>query len=717
MKSLPQVAHLLLGLVLVAAMQPGALPAVAANDAVAGAGYAYYPHPTGGAPPRPFLPLMHAAGVRWDRFDFPWPMFEPSPGNWQFAQQDALVSDVRAADLNILGIALWTPGWAASGPCLASLTLPTHELSLSLAADAPIRQPTRLHPFSPLNPPCATRPPSGLYEAWDDWTTADGDPINYWGRFVHTLVTRYRHQITHWEIWNEPDLTWFWNGSPADYAQLLKVGYRATKAACPECKVLFGGLAFYANSSFYTQVIDLLRADPAAPAHNYFFDVMSLHLYSRSSSLFDVTRTVRDAIRARIPDRPIWITESGVPVWDDFSVNPGGAPYIWSARQTEAASFVLQAYANARLAGAEGYFIFRASDDWCDKNGNGHCNDAGIDYGMPELYGLTRDSLTLRPAYTAYRLANTYLISPTWISYWNYSNGARRVTFWGTPYGKVSVLWNTTPTTTQVIYTAILPTATRVEQTGATQIITASSGAYLLTMPGATANNGLSSSDYIIGGHTLLVIEADTVPPPTITLQLTATSPITFALSWAATDAQTGILGYDVQRRAVGQAEWTHWLTRTTATGASFTTSSGGEWCFRARAWDRAGNLSPWAERCAVYTQPTRLVVTEVFGDADQDGLRDAEEPLVAAVLRWRTPAGVDVVSPTIGHDWTISANVLPGYYLLEASPQPNSGWLPRTISLTVSPATGERVITQSVALPPGRASVFVPVVHNQSTP
>jgi len=689
-------------------------PARALNDGAAGAGYAYYPHPAGGAPPRPFLPLMHAAGARWDRFDFPWPLFEPAPGNWQFGGQDALVSDVRAAGLNILGILLWTPSWAADGPCAAGLELPMRASSLAFAPDAPIRQPSRMYPFSPLSPPCATRPPQGLSEAWDDWTTADGDPINYWGRFVHTIVSRYRGQIAHWEMWNEPDLGWFWSGSAADYAQLLKVGYQAAKAACPECTVLFGGLAFYANPTFYTQVIDLLRADPAAPAHNYFFDVTSLHLYSRSSSLFDVTRTVRDAIRARIPDRPIWITESGVPVWDDFSVNPGGAPYIWSARQTEAASFVLQAYANARLAGAERYFLFRASDDWCDKNGNGHCNDAGIDYGMPELYGLVRDALTLRPAYTAYQIANTYLISPTWISYWNYTNGVRRVTFWGTPHGKVSVFWNTTPTTTQVSHAAILPTATRIDQDGAAQTISASGGAYLLTMPGATANNGLSSSDYIIGGHTLLLIEADTVPPPTITLQLTATSPLTFALSWAASDAQTGILGYDVHRRAAGSADWTRWLTRTTATSARFTAPNEGEWCFRARAWDRAGNLSPWAERCASYTQAARLVVTEVFGDADRDGMRGPDESLISATLRWRTLAGADVVSPTLDHRWTVSAVVPLGRYMLEAWPPPDSGWLPRAISLTVSAAPGEWVITQSVALPPRQASVFIPLVYGE---
>ena len=54
-------------------------PAYSLNDAAAGAGYAYYPHPAagagyayyphpaGGAPPRPFLPLVHAAGARPER--------------------------------------------------------------------------------------------------------------------------------------------------------------------------------------------------------------------------------------------------------------------------------------------------------------------------------------------------------------------------------------------------------------------------------------------------------------------------------------------------------------------------------------------------------------------------------------------------------------------------------------------------------------------------
>jgi hypothetical protein len=63
---------------------------------------------------------------------------------------------------------------------------------------------------------------------------------------------------------------------------------------------------------------------------------------------------------------------------------------------------------------------------------------------------------------------------------------------------------------------------------------------------------------------------------------------------------------------------------------------------------------------------------------------------------------------------WTVSAVVPLDRYVLEAWPPPDSGWLPRAISLTASAATGEWVITQSVALLPQRASVFIPLVYGE---
>ncbi len=63
---------------------------------------------------------------------------------------------------------------------------------------------------------------------------------------------------------------------------------------------------------------------------------------------------------------------------------------------------------------------------------------------------------------------------------------------------------------------------------------------------------------------------------------------------------------------------------------------------------------------------------------------------------------------------WTGSAVVPLGRYVLEAWPPPDSGWLPRALSLTVSAVPGEWVITQSVALPPSHASVFTPLVYGE---
>ncbi|MCS7282063.1 MAG: hypothetical protein NZ769_01695 [Anaerolineae bacterium] len=682
-------------------------------DGFVGTCYSFYPDPYGQVPGRPFLPLMIQAGSRWDRFDFSWPRLEPREGQWDFAAQDALVGDLRTAGMNILGILLWTPDWAATGECITTtVALAAKREARPAQWYAPSPRPT----IAPTGPPlCMTTPPRGLYEEWNDWTIADNDPINYWGRFVYTITYRYRDSVKHWEVWNEPDLSSFWSGTSTDYAQLLKVAYRATKAACPDCTVLFGGLAYYEKPNFYRWVLNQLKDDPDAPAHNYYFDAMAVHLYSRSSSIYDVTQTIRNGMREFVPDRPIWLTETGVPVWDDASVISPTLPYIWSATQEEAASFVLQSYANARAVGLVRYFFFRAHDDYCDKNRDGDCADKGIDYGMHELFGLARNDRSLRPAYAALQVATTYLVSPTLVTSVNYASGVRRVTFWGTPWGKISVLWNTVPTPMTFAYPAILPTATLVDQAGVTRTITATGGTYSLLLPGATANNGISPSDYIIGGRTYLVIEADIVPP-TATAQVTATGALTLAVSWSGTDDATAIWRYDVQAREGTTGIWATWLNFTTATSALYTASRPGLWCFRARAWDSAGNRGDWSEAaCATTLRDLRVVVESVFGDADGDGTQGPDELPVTATLRLLDAVGAGVAPPVVGTSAELTATVPPGPYWLDAVPlgwpSPPSGWLPRRIPLEVPLGPGPLEIRARVGLSPHRASVFLPLV------
>lgn len=691
------------------------LPPVTDTDGFAGTCYSFYPDPFGQVPGRPFLPLMMNAGSRWDRFDFSWPTLEPEEGRWNFTAHDQLVADLQAAGMNILGIFLWTPNWAATGNCFRTTAVPRLDRRPAMWYAPGPRE--TVAPMDEI-PPCNTTPPRGLYEEWDDWTTADGDPVNYWGRFVYTTAYRYRDAVKHWEVWNEPDLHWFWSGTSTDYAQLLKVAYQAVRAACPDCTVLFGGIVYYEKPDFYRWVLNQLKNDPAGSANGYFFDAMGMHLYSRSSSIYDVVTTVRNGMREFIPEKPIWLTETGVPVWDDTAVLSPTVPYIWSATMDEAASFVLQSYANARAAQVQRWFYFRAHDDWCDKNRDGDCADVGVDGGMGELFGLVRDDRSLRPAYVAYQVATTYLISPTMVTSVNYPGGVRRVTFWGTPRGKVSVLWNTVPTSTIFSYPAILPTATLVDQRGITHPITASTGAYSIPLPGATANNGLNSSDYIIGGETYLVIETDTVPPTATIRSVEFSTPPTLTISWEGSDDAAGIWGYDLQVREGLTGTWSSLLTIAPATTAAYRVPRSGTWCFRVRAWDRAGNRSDWSAavcREVSLERTLHLQVEVVFGDEDGDGVQAAGEMPVPSTFRFVNGAGVDVVSPTVGTSWEFTATLPLGAYWLDVTPagwpSPPPGWLPRRLPVEVVSGDGVQHVAWSVGLAPHRADAYLPLV------
>jgi hypothetical protein len=657
-------------------------------------------------PERPYLTPALNAGSRWDRFDFIWPNIEPSNDQWDFSGYDSLVNDLHAAGMNIVGILLWTPGWALPADAQVQGEAAFRTTGSSQRWHAPI---SSLGVSSPSANP-ASYPPDGLYLPWND-------PNNHWGDFVYTVVSRYGDRVKYWEIWNEPDSPGFWNGTSVDYAQLLKVGYQATKAACPDCKVLFGGLHFWANPSFYRWVLNVLNDDPTASENNYFFDVMSVHTYSRSWHAYWLPTTVREGMLDFVPEHPIWLTEVGIPVWDDAAVDPDPTPYIWSATQDEAAAYMIQTYANAWAAHVERYFYFRTHDDWCDKNGDGDCWDEGIDGGMWEFYGLIRDDQSLRPAYVAYQVATTYMVSPTMVTNWTYSNGVRRVTLWGTPHGKVSVIWNRVPTSTVFHYPAILPTATLVDRWGNRQTITAVDGAYPLYLPGATAKNyGVTPDDYLVGGEPYLVIEVDTVPPTATVRSISYVSPVTLTVSWEGSDDAAGIWLYDVQVREGTAGAWEDWLRMTVAKSADYAREqSGVEYCFRVRAWDKAGNRGDWsAPVCMAPEREVFLDLRTVFGDQNGNGVFDGDEVTVTAHLELTGEGGV--ITSSVGMSWTLTATLMVGDYVLvvvpEGWPSLPPGWLPRYLPVTVEPGVGAQMVGPlDVGLRPHNGSVFLPLV------
>lgn len=62
-----------------------------------------------------------------------------------------------------------------------------------------------------------------------------------WDNYIPAIVTRYKSGVDYWEVWNEPDLAEFCNGTPAQYAPLLAVTSSTIKQIDPTATVVLGG--------------------------------------------------------------------------------------------------------------------------------------------------------------------------------------------------------------------------------------------------------------------------------------------------------------------------------------------------------------------------------------------------------------------------------------------------------------------------------------------
>jgi len=132
--------------------------------------------------------------------------------------------------------------------------------------------------------------------------------------YVNATVSRFKSEIHHWEIWNEPNLPIYWAG-PKDrlsrYCRLLRLSYAAAKAADPGCQVLNGGLT------------EPLTED----LRNFYFhggknssDILNIHTFlnpqdPRSPEKFHRTLSEIEKLMDHNGDgnKKIWITEMGCP--------------------------------------------------------------------------------------------------------------------------------------------------------------------------------------------------------------------------------------------------------------------------------------------------------------------------------------------------------------------------------------------------------------------
>jgi Cellulase (glycosyl hydrolase family 5) len=435
------------------------------------------------------------AGVQWERLIFPWSLIQKSgPTAWADGYfSDQQVAQEAARGIQIVGLATYTPQWATSTP----------------------------------KTPKPTNVPANLYLPFDD-------PQNYWGQFMFKLAQRYSGQINTWVIWNEPDLytdavAYTWDGTITDLYQLVKVASQAVKKANPDARIVLPGLTYWSDKQggrplYLARFLEAAAQDPTAAAHGDYFDIVDLHQYSNPLNTFLATRVYQRALALYGLDRPIWIGESNIAPDDDpmAPITP-----VLHATMDQQASYIIQAFALARAAGADRMSIYKLVDERPE--------------GPGELYGLVRNDGSIRPAFTAYQTAVRYMSAPTSAVYtWDgasdpptddqitqliQSNAKRTQWIWPAAVNRVtlergvervSVVWNASPKLVTAHIPAVAKSAQVIDKFGRdTGEVVAQNGQYQLELqPTSNNTDPRDPTEYLVGGDPRLLIEHVT-PLPT----------------------------------------------------------------------------------------------------------------------------------------------------------------------------------------------------------
>jgi hypothetical protein len=280
--------------------------------------------------------LMESARVSMAREDFDWNRIEPRKGEYNWAVFDQAVQVTRAHNVGMLGKLVYSASWASSAP-----------------AGTPSRE-------------AQFYPPVRLPDYLD---------------YVRAVVTRYRDDVHHWEVWNEPNLWRFWRPvrDPAAYAEMLKQTYAVIKSIDPTATVVLGGLV--GTDLTY---LDALRSHGAWTA----FDVLNIHSFvinaPEASGLVGWLDRAR-AYTRRHGSKPVWVTEA---CWPTVAAASSPYPPVTEAQQ---ALYVPRAYLVAAGAGAERMFWYSLLD---------HDSGTGSRY---DSCGLVASDGRQKPAYDSFK--------------------------------------------------------------------------------------------------------------------------------------------------------------------------------------------------------------------------------------------------------------------------------------------------------------------------
>ena len=175
------------------------------------------------------LDRMQQAGIKWTRFEICWwGLCETQKGVYNFTSPD------------VAGWESWNADRAVA-----------------------LLQQRDIEPF------CILCYGNELYDNGEGPYSEEGRKA--FGNYCYEAAKRYKDSISYWEIWNEPNLEFFWSRTPdpVDYTKLVKVAAKRIREANPNA-VIAGGATSGVDFSFLEtcfqngmlEVVDIVTVHP-----------------------------------------------------------------------------------------------------------------------------------------------------------------------------------------------------------------------------------------------------------------------------------------------------------------------------------------------------------------------------------------------------------------------------------------------------------------------
>ncbi len=217
--------------------------------------------------PERCYPYLAQTGVKWARCQTGWARTETRKGEYDFAWLDSVADSLRN-----IGIQPW--------------------FNLSYGN--------------------TLYTPGAKHESAVGWIPLNSDEARQaWLRYVERIAQRFRGRVTHWELWNEPNISSFWQPDkpdPARYVEFVRMTAAVLRRHSPGCVLIGGAFAGMTAWDYFEgcfeaglgDLVDKISYHPyrAVPEENYDADLRALRGIIR---------------RYKKGGLPLWQGENGAP--------------------------------------------------------------------------------------------------------------------------------------------------------------------------------------------------------------------------------------------------------------------------------------------------------------------------------------------------------------------------------------------------------------------